>query len=101
MAPLHIEQGQPWQNMIEAQVKVQLRRADDHFEQAHTLEDVHNQPAAFIETFNTTPHGAHRRRADGQRTPVEVLGWLRGRVVEPQRLREIFGRTAFLRTVHR
>jgi putative transposase len=99
--PLHIEQGNPWQNMIEAQFKVQLRLADYHFEQAHTLEAVQNQHAAFIETFNTTPHWAHRTRADGHRTPVEVLGWLRGRIVEPQRLRELFGRTEFLRTVNR
>jgi putative transposase len=99
--PLHIEKGKPWQNMIEAQFKVQLRLADSHFEQAHTLEDVQNQHAAFIETFNTTPHWAHRTRADGHRTPVEVLGWLRGRGVEPQRLREIFGCTEFLRTVNR
>ena len=98
--PLHIEQGKPWQNMIEAQCKVQLRLADFHFEQAQTLEDVQNQHAAFIETFNTTSHWAHRTRADGHRTPVEVLGWLRGRVVEPQRLRELFGRTEFLRTVN-
>ena len=49
--PLHIEQGKPWQNMIEAQFKVQLRLADFHFEQAQTLEDVQNQHAAFIETF--------------------------------------------------
>ena len=98
--PLHIEQGKPWQNMIEAQFKVQLRLADFHFEQAQTLEDVQNQHAAFIETFNTTSHWAHRTRADGHRTPVEVLGWLRGRVVEPQRLRELFGRTEFLRTVN-
>jgi putative transposase len=99
--PLHTEKGKPWQNMIEAQFKGQLRLADYHFEQAHTLEDVQNQHAAFIETFNTTPHWAHRTRADGHRTPVEVLGWLRGRVVEPQRLRELFGRTEFLRTVNR
>jgi transposase InsO family protein len=99
--PLHIEQGKPWQNMIEAQCKVQLRLADFHFEQARTLEDVQNQHAAFIETFNTTSHWAHRTRVDGHRTPVEVLGWLRGRVVEPQRLRELFGRTEFLRTVNR
>ena len=99
--PLHIEKGKPWQNMIEAQFKVQLRLADYHFEQAHTLEDVQNQHAAFIETFNTTPHWAHRTRADGHRTPVEVLGWLRGRIVEPQRLRELFGRTEWLRTVNR
>jgi transposase InsO family protein len=98
--PLHIEQGKPWQNMIEAQFKVQRRLADFHFEQAQTLEDVQNQHAAFIETFNTTSHWAHRTRADGHRTPVEVLGWLRGRVVEPQRLRELFGRTEFLRTVN-
>jgi transposase InsO family protein len=98
--PLHIEQGKPWQNMIEAQFKVQLRLADFHFEQAQTLEDVQNQHAAFIETFNTTSHWAHRTRADGHRTPVEVLGWLRGRVVEPQRLRELFGRTEVLRTVN-
>ena len=41
--------------MIEAQFKVQLRLADYHFEQAHTLEDVQNQHAAFIETFNNRP----------------------------------------------
>lgn len=99
--PLHIEQGKPWQNMIEAQFKVQLRLADDHCEQAHTLEAVQNQHAAFIDTFTTTPHWAQRTRADGHRTPVEVLGWLRGRIVEPQRLRELFGRTEFLRTVNR
>lgn len=99
--PFHIEKGKPWQNMIEAQFKVQLRLADCQFEQAQTLEDVQNQHAAFIETFNTTPHWAHRKRADGHRTPVEVLGWLRGRGVEPTRLRELFGRTEFLRTVNR
>jgi hypothetical protein len=55
--PLHIEQGKPWQNMIEAQFKVQRRLADDHFEQAHTLEAVQNQHAAFIETFTTPPTG--------------------------------------------
>src|SRR5262245_46817969 len=55
----------------------------------------------IFESLNTTPHWAHRTRADGHRTPVEVLGWLRGRRVEPQRLRELFGRTEWLRTVNR
>ena len=99
--PLHIEKGKPWQNLIEAQFKVQLRLADFKFEQAQTLEDVQAQHAAFIETFNTTPHWAHRQRADGHRTPVDVLGWRRGRVVEPKRLRQLFGRAEFLRTVNR
>jgi transposase InsO family protein len=34
--PLHIEQGKPWQNLIEAQFKVQLRLGDFKFEQAQT-----------------------------------------------------------------
>lgn len=99
--PLHIEKGKPWQNLLEAQFKVQLRLADFQFEQAQTLEGVQNQHAAFIETFNTTPHWAHQKRADGSRTPVQVLSWLRGRRVEATRLRQLFGRTELLRTVNR
>jgi transposase InsO family protein len=101
IAPLHIEKGKPWQNLIEAQFKVQLRLADFKFEQAQTLGEVQNHHATFIETFNTTSHWAHRQRDDGYRTPVDVLGWLRGRRVEPKQLRELFGRTGFLRTVNR
>ncbi len=101
IAPLHIEKGKPWQNLIEAQFKVQLRLADFKFEQAQTLGEVQNQHAEFIETFNTTTHWAHRHRASGYRTPVDVLGWLRGPIVEPKRLCELFGRSGFLRTVNR
>ncbi len=99
--PLHIEKGKPWQNLIESQFKVQLRLADYTFEQAQTVEEVQNAHAAFLDTFNTTPHWAHRRRADGSHTPVGVLGWLKGRPVEAKRLRQLFGRTEFLRTVNR
>ena len=52
------------------------------------MEQLH---AAFIDTFNTTRHWAHQERADNRRTPVEVLGWVRGRAVEPERLRRLFG----------
>ncbi len=97
---LHIEKGKPWQNLIEAQFKVQLRLADFKFEQAQTLEAIQNEHAAFIDTFNTTRHYAHRRRADGYRTPVDVLGWLRGRRMEAKDLRELFRRSEFLRTVN-
>jgi putative transposase len=38
--PLHIEKGKPWQNLIEAQFKVQLRLADFKLEQAQTLGEV-------------------------------------------------------------
>ena len=99
--PLHIEQGKPWQNLIEAQFKVQLRLADCKFEQAQTLEEVQNQHAAFIETFNTTPHWEHRHQAQDHRMPGEVLGGRRGRLVEPKRLQQLFRRTEWLRTVNR
>ena len=37
----------------------------------------------------------------GTRTPVEILAGSGAAVVSPQRLRELFGRTEFLRTVNR
>jgi transposase InsO family protein len=99
--PLHIEKGKPWQNLMEAQCTVQLRLADLQFEQAQTLAAVQQAHAACIEAFNTTRHWAHRKRTDGHRTPIDVLGWRRGRRVEAPRLRQLFGRAAFLRTVNR
>ena len=47
------------------------------------------------------PHWAHRERDDGRRTPVEVLGWVKGRRVDPDQLRRLFGEVQFLRTVNR
>ena len=38
--PKYIERRKPWQNLIEAQFKVQLRLADCQFEQASTVEDI-------------------------------------------------------------
>jgi hypothetical protein len=99
--PLYIEKGKPWQNLIEAQFKVQLRLADFKFEQAHTLEEIQNQHAEFTDTFNTTSHWAHQHRSDGYHSPVDVLGWLRGRPVETKRLRQLFGGAGFLRSVNR
>jgi transposase InsO family protein len=98
--PKYIELRKPWQNLIEAQFKVQLRLADFQFEQAGTLEEIQRLHAAFIETFNTTRHGAHQKRDDHRRTPVDVLGWVRGRPVDPEHLRHLFGRVQFLRTVN-
>jgi hypothetical protein len=101
IAPTYIEQGKPWQNLIEAQFKVQLRLADFKFEHADTLEDIQALHAAFIETFNTTRHWAHQEREDGRRTPVEVLEWVRGRPVERATLQRLFGEVQFIRTVNR
>jgi transposase InsO family protein/transposase len=67
-----IEKGKPWQNLIEAQFKIQLRLADHKFEHAEALDAIQAEHANFIEIFNTTAHGAHHDRDDGLRTPVEV-----------------------------
>ena len=98
--PRYIELRKPWQNLIEAQFKVQLRLADFQFEHAQTFAEIQMRHAAFVETFNTTWHWAHQARSDGRRTPAEVLGWVRGRAVDPERLRRLFGQVQFLRTVN-
>lgn len=87
IAVCHIEKGKPWENLAEAQFKVQLRLAEVAFAQAEGFAEVQERHAAFVETFNTTPHWAHRNRADGLRTPLEVLTWARGRAIEPDVLR--------------
>jgi transposase InsO family protein len=74
----HIEKGKPWQDLAEAQFKVQLRLSEVAFQQAEGFAEVQERHAAFVETFNTTPHWAHREREDGLRAPVAVLGWVRG-----------------------
>jgi transposase InsO family protein len=99
--PKYIEKGKPWQNLIEAQLKVQLRLADFKFEQAKTFEDIQERHTEFIETFNNTAHYAHQEREDGRRTPAQVLAWVRGQLVEPERLHRLFQYVQFTRTVNR
>ena len=70
--PKYIELRKPWQNLIEAQFKVQLRLADFKFEQARTVTEIQQLHTAFIETFHTTRHWAHQERTDNRRTPVDV-----------------------------
>lgn len=94
-----IEQGKPWQNLIEAQCKIQLRLADATFERATSFEEVQAEHAMFIETFNTTAYWAHQEREDGLRTPVEVLQWARGRLVAPDLMRQLFRHVHLERTV--
>lgn len=98
--PCYIEKRQSWQNLIEAQFKIQLRLADAKFEQASSLIEIQEQHAAFIEVFNTTNHWAHRNREDGRKTPAAVLGWQRGRVLDPDTLRSAFRHLQFPRIVN-
>ena len=97
----YIESKQAWQNLIEAQFKVQLRLADAQFEQASSLAEIQEQHAAFIQIFNTTNHWAHRNRKDGAKTPVAVLGWQQGRTIDPDSLRRAFRHLQFPRIINR
>jgi hypothetical protein len=101
IAPKDIEQGKPWQHLIEAQLKGQLRLADFKVEHAATLEEIQALHAAFLEPFTTTRHWAHQEREDGRRTPVEGLEWGRGRPVERATLRRLFGAVQCIRRVNR
>jgi putative transposase len=100
ITPHHIEKGAPWENLIEAQFKVQLRLADAAFARAEDLLTVQAAHAAFVELFNTTPHWAHQDRADGQRTPVEVLGWVQGRPVAEEVVRRAVREVQWQRVVN-
>ncbi len=99
--PKYIEKGKPWQNLIEAQFKVQLRLADYKFETAQIFEQIQDRHAQFVETFNTTRHYAHQKRKDGRRTPVKVLDRISGRAVDPGKLQQLFQTLRFSRTVNR
>ncbi len=85
----------------QSQFKVQVRLAQAKFDCAETLDAIQAEHAKFIETFNTTPHWAHHEREDGRQTPVEVLGWVRGRMVDPKSLRSILRHVQFERAVDR
>ncbi len=97
----HIGKGRPWQNLIEAQFKIERRLADAQVEQATTLGEVQVRHAAFVETFNSTPHWAHRERTDGLRTPEQVLGLVQGRALAPDALPRALRQIQVERVVNR
>jgi len=101
MGPCYIEKGKPWQNLIEAQFKVQLRLAEVKFERVTSLAAAQAVHSSFMELFNTTPHWAHRHRAEGAHTPMQVLGAAQGRAVDPGELARLFAATAVERMVNR
>jgi transposase InsO family protein len=89
--PAHYtEKGRPWQNLIEAQFGIQRRLSDAAFLHAASVDACVEAHAAFVETYNTTRHWAHRERDDGRHTPEAVLEWIRHRVIEPDAVQHAF-----------
>jgi hypothetical protein len=52
--------------------------ADHRFAEAETWTELVAAHDRFVEDYNAQAHWAHRERADGRRSPSEVLGFLSG-----------------------
>ena len=73
-----IERGKPWQSYVETTFNIQRRMADYHFSVAESWPELVEAHAKWVSDYNEQSHWAHRERADGRRSPQEVLGWLTG-----------------------
>src|SRR5215208_3264820 len=73
IAKHEIERGRPWQNYIETHFNVQCRMADWYFARAESWTGLAAAHERFVEDYNAQAHFAHAGRADGRRSPAEVL----------------------------
>jgi hypothetical protein len=94
-----IERGRPWQSYIETAFNVQRRMADHRFAEAESWAELAAAHDRFVEDYNAQPHWAHRERADGRRSPAEVLGFLSGVRHREEELRRAFFTSRFSRTL--
>jgi hypothetical protein len=68
-----IERGKPWQSYVETTFNIQRRMADYHFSVAESWPELVEAHAKWVSDYNEQSHWAHRERADGRRSPQEVL----------------------------
>jgi hypothetical protein len=94
-----IERGRPWQSYIETAFNVQRRMADHRFAEAVSWTELIAAHDRFVENYNAQAHWAHRDRADGRRSPSEVLGFLSGVRHREQELGRAFFSSRFSRTL--
>jgi transposase len=85
-----IDQGQPWQNYIEANFNVMRRMADYHYARAATWSELQAVHERFFADYNQQPHAAHGDRPKGRRSPAAVLGWVHGAWCAPADLDRLF-----------
>jgi len=69
---------------------LQRRLADYRFAQVTTWEQAKAVHARWMNDHNYQAHWAHRYRDDGRLSPAEVLGWVRGRMWDPERVHRVF-----------
>ena len=94
-----IERGRPWQSYIETAFNVQRRMADHDLAEAESWAELTEAHERFVGDYNAQPHWAHRERADGRRSPAEVLGFLSGVRHREEELRRAFFSSRFARTL--
>ena len=94
-----IERGRPWQSYIETHFNVQRRMAGHRFAEAETWTELVAAHDRFVEDYNAQAHWAHRERADGRRSPSEVLGFPSGVRHHEEDLRRAFFTSRFSRTL--
>ncbi len=85
-----IHKRQAWENLIETQFNLQRRLADYHFADVTSWEGAKRVHAQWMTDHNYQAHWAHRDREDGRLSPAEVLGWVHGRVWDPERVHRVF-----------
>jgi hypothetical protein len=64
--------------------------ADYRFAQATSWADLRAIHDQWFADYNWQDHWAHRHRADGRRSPAEVLGWIHGHVRTDAELERLF-----------
>jgi transposase InsO family protein len=89
-----IKRGHPWQNLAEGGFSIQRRMLDAYVAGCTDRESVYRQHAQFVQDYQFWGHWAHKRTdAQGRiyyLSPEVILGNIRGRMVEPMRLRWVF-----------
>jgi transposase len=94
-----IEKARPWQDLVEPLFGVQRRLEDHQFSLAVCFEQVAEKHLDFIEVYNNTKHWAHRERADGRRTPSQMLSWVMGEPISEEELKRAFYERLFVCTL--
>lgn len=73
---------------------------DFHFKKARTWEEMRVEHDRWVADYNYQVHYAHRYRDDNRHSPAEVLGWVKGKVWQPEQLDHIFYSTRFVRRLN-
>lgn len=95
-----IKKRQPWMSYIETTFNIQRRMGDFHFKKARTWEDMRVEHDRRVADYNYQVHWAHRNREDNRHSPAEVLGWVKGKLWQPEQLDHIFYSTRFVRRLN-